>query len=193
MKVLIACEFSGIVRDAFIKRGHSATSCDFLLSERPGPHIRGDVLSILCDGWDMMIAHPTCQYLCSSGLHWNGRIEGRSEKTEAALDFIRILMKAPIKKICIENPVGRISTAIRKPEQIIQPWQFGEDASKKTCFWLKGLPTLKATNILPGGAIKRRGNQTPTGQNKLSPSPDRWKDRSRTYQGVADAMADQWG
>ena len=139
-----------------------------------------------------MIAHPPCTYLASSGLHWNKRIPGRERLTEEALDFIRLLLDAPIHRIALENPVGAISTCIWKPDQIIQPWYFGDDASKRTCLWLKNLPPLVDTNRLPGDAKTRRANQTPSGQNKLGPSPDRWKERSRTYQGIADAMADQW-
>ena len=193
MKVLIACEFSGIVRDAFIDRGHDAFSCDLLPSERPGPHIEVDVLDILDDGWDLMIAHPPCRYLCSSGLHWNKRIVGRSLKTELALKFIRELLDCTIKKIALENSIGCISTKIRKPDCIIQPWQFGHPESKATCLWLKNLPPLCPTEILDKPTSGRWENQTPSGQNKLRPSKDRWKNRSRTYEGIARAMADQWG
>lgn len=140
-----------------------------------------------------MIAHPPCTYLASSGLHWNKRIPGREALTEQALAFVMALANAPIPRIAIENPIGALSSRWRKPDQIIQPWEYGEDASKATCLWLKGLPKLVPTNVLPGGKKARRGNQTPSGQNKLGPSPDRWKERSRTYQGIADAMAAQWG
>jgi len=139
MRVLVACEYSGRVRDAFRLLGHDAMSCDLLPSEAPGPHYQGDVRDILNDGWDLMVAHPDCTYLCSSGLHWNRRVPGRDELTEEALDFVRLLMDAPIPRIAIENPVGRICTAIRKPDQFIQPYQFGHDASKKTGLWLKNL------------------------------------------------------
>lgn len=193
MKILIACEFSGIVREAFKAKGHDAWSCDLLPTEIPGQHMQGDVLAIINDGWDLMIAHPPCTYLAVSGLHWNARVPGRSQKTEEALLFIRTLMDAPINKIAIENPVSCISTRIRKPDQVVQPWYFGENASKKTCLWLKNLPLLKPTNRLDGDEKTRRGNQTPSGQNKLGPSPDRWKERSRTYSGIANAMAEQWG
>jgi hypothetical protein len=190
MKVLIACEFSGTVRDAFKGKGHDAWSCDLLPTEKPGNHIRKNILDILNNNWDLMIAHPPCTYLCSSGLHWNKRTPGRQKKTEKALIFIKQLLDAPIEKIAIENPIGCISTRIRKPDQIIQPWQFGHDASKRTCLWLKGLPKLKPTKII----IKDRyENQTKSGQNRLTPSKDRWKLRSLTYQGIANAMADQWG
>ncbi len=193
MRVIIGCEFSGTVRDAFAKLGHDVLSCDLLPSEKPGNHYIGNVMDILYDGFDLLVAHPPCTYLAVSGLHWNGRVPGRAEKTEAALKFVQMLMDAPIDKICIENPVSCISSRIRKPDQIIQPWWFGEDASKKTCLWLKNLPLLAETNRLPGDNKTRRANQTPGGQNKLGPSPDRWKDRSRTYQGIADAMAMQFG
>jgi hypothetical protein len=190
MKVLVACEFSGVVRDAFTALGHDATSCDVLATESPGQHIRCDIREILNWDWDLMIAHPPCTYLASSGLHWNKRIPGRAEKTEEALDFIRVLLGAPIERIALENPVGCISTRIRKPDQSIHPWQFGHDASKKTCLWLKNLPPLIPTEIIKKD---RYANQTPSGQNKLGPSPDRWKLRSITYQGIASAMAEQWG
>jgi hypothetical protein len=195
MKVLVACEYSGVVREAFNALGHDAMSCDLLPSEIPGAHYQGDIRDCIGSDchWDLMIAHPPCTYLAVSGLHWNGRIEGRAEKTEEALIFVATLMGAPIPRICIENPVSCISSRIRKPSQIIQPWWFGEDASKKTCLWLKKLPLLIETNRLPGDDKTRRANQTPSGQNKLGPSDDRWKLRSKTYQGIADAMAAQWG
>ncbi len=202
MKVLVACEFSGIVRDAFIAKGHDAMSCDLLPTERPGPHYQGDVFDIIEDDWDMMIAHPPCTYLCSSGLHWNGRIIGREQLTHEAMLFIFSLMGEGfihhgISKIALENSVGRIGTAYRKADQIIQPWQFGHDASKATCLWLKGLPLLQSTKIIEGKLSNKGkkvwGNQTPSGQNKLGPSLDRAKERSRTYEGIAAAMAEQWG
>lgn len=201
MRVLVACEFSGIVSSAFAAIGHYAVSCDLLDGESAGwihnrrygdmpKHYKGDVKDIINDGWDLMIAHPPCTYLAVSGLHWNKRIEGRAEKTEEALRFVQMLMDAPIPRICIENPVSCISTRIRKPDQIIQPWQFGHDASKKTCLWLKNLPKLEPTNII---VKDRYANQTPSGQNKLGPSPTRAMERSRTYEGIAEAMANQWG
>ena len=191
MKVLVGCERFGRVRDAFARRGHEAWSVDLVAA--PGVHIQGDVLDVLGMGWDLAIFHPECTYLAVSGLHWNGRIQGRAEKTEAALGFVKKLLNAKIKKIALENPIGCISSRIRRPDQIIHPWQFGEDASKATCLWLKGLPLLKPTKILPGGRSARRGNQTPSGQNKLGPSPERAMLRAMTYQGIADAMAEQWG
>lgn len=193
--MLVACEFSGTVREAFRRRGHDAWSCDLLPAEDGSEyHIIDDVLNHLHgqddDPWDLMIAHPPCTYLAVSGLHWNKRIPGRAEETEKALEFVRLLLDAPIEKIALENPVSCISTRIRKPDQIIQPWMFGHDASKKTCLWLKNLPLLKPTKIIEK---ERYANQTPSGQNKLGPSPDRWKLRSITYDGIAEAFADQWG
>lgn len=193
MRVLVACEFSGAVRDAFKARGHDAWSCDLLETEVAGQHIKGSVLDVLQDGWDLMIAHPPCTYLAVSGLHWNKRRPERQAQTEQALEFVAALLNAPIPRIALENPIGCISSRIRKPDQIIQPWQFGHDASKATCLWLKGLPLLQVTNVLPGGREARRANQTPSGQNKLGPSADRWKLRSMTYPGIAEAMATQWG
>jgi hypothetical protein len=194
--ILVAGEYSGTVRNAFALEGHDAVSCDLLPTEIAGPHYTGDVRDILGDGWDLMIAHPPCTYLCSSGLHWNKKRPERDALTEEALEFVRLLMRAPIKRIAIENPIGCISTKIRKPDQIIQPWQFGHDASKATCFWLKNLPLLVPTDFVEPRLIagkKRWANQTDSGQNKLPPSADRWKLRSTTYSQVAAAMADQWG
>jgi hypothetical protein len=202
MRVLVACEYSGRVRDAFRAKGFDAWSCDPFepCESDPQWHLSVDVLEILGDGWDLMVCHPPCTYLASSGLHWNKRIEGRAEKTEEALEFVRQLMDAPIQHIALENPMGCISTRIRKPDQTIQPWMFGDDASKATCLWLKNLPPLESTQIVKGRVVEHNGkqverwaNQTDSGQNKLPPSDDRWKERSRTYQGVANAMADQWG
>lgn len=201
MRVLVACEFSGVVRDAFRACGHDAWSCDLLPSETPGPHIQDDVLNMIYPGrhgslhraFDLLIAHPPCTYLASSGLHWNGRVQGRADKTEESLVFVQALMDASIPRIAIENPIGCISTRIRKPDQIVQPWYFGDDASKATCLWLKNLPSLQPRNPLPGNARTRRANQTLSGQNRLGPSPDRWKLRSITYPGFAAAMAEQWG
>lgn len=199
MRVLVACECSGIVRDAFILSGHDAISCDVLPSELPGPHIQDDVRHVLgCGAWqfDLMIAHPDCTYLCSSGLHWNKRVAGRGDKTEGALDFVRLLMAAPIPRIAIENPIGRINTAIRKPDQYIQPYEYGHDASKRTGLWLKNLDTLKPTKYIEPRIVAgkpRWANQTDSGQNKLGPSDTRAMDRARTYPGIANAMAQQWG
>jgi len=193
LRVLVACEYSGRVRDAFTRMGHFAMSCDLLPTEAPGLHYQGDVTDILDQGWDIMIAHPPCTYLSVSGMHWTTRGLRDPQLTEDALDFVRLLMDAPVPRIAIENPISVISSRIRKPDQIIQPWWFGHDASKKTCLWLKNLPLLTPTNKLEGDDKTRRGNQTASGQNKLSPSKDRWKIRSETYQGIADAMAAQWG
>ena len=196
MRVLIACEHSGAVRDAFVRAGHYALSCDLLPSEQPGEHYQGDILDILHDGWDLMIAHPPCTFLCSSGIHWNKRRPERAIQTEDALSFVKLLLDSPIRKIALENPIGIISSRIRKPDQIIQPYQFGHDASKATCLWLKNLPKLTATQFVEPRYINgkpRWGNQTDSGQNKLPPSKDRWKIRSETYAGIAEAMARQWG
>ena len=184
MKILIACEYSGVVRDEFIKLGHEVMSCDLLDTDKPGPHYKGDVKDILYDGWDLMIAHPPCQYLAVSGMHWTKRGLRDPQFTEDALDFVKLLLNAPIRKIALENPVSIISTRIRKPDQIIQPWMFGHGETKKTCLWLKDLPPLVPTNIVEG-----RENRIW----KMGPSPDRWKKRSTTYQGIAEAMAQQWG
>ena len=202
MKVLVACELSATVRDAFRARGHDAWSCDLEPCESdPQWHIEGDVLQIINNGWDLMIAHPPCTYLSVSGPHWNKRgklIDGvpRSQLTEDGLMFVKLLMDAPIERIAVENPVSCISTRIRKPDQIIQPWMFGDDASKKTCFWLKNLRDLCPTKIIEPRIVNgkpRWANQTDSGQNKLGPSADRAKLRSKTYPGIADAMAEQWG
>ncbi len=195
MRVLIACESSGAVRDAFRARGHFAMSCDLLPSEQPGPHHQGDVRELLGQEWDLLIAHPPCTYLSVSGMHWTTRGLRDPKLTEDALDFVRLFMNAPIERVAIENPVSVISSRIRKPDQIIQPYQFGHDASKKTCLWLKGLPLLKPTQMVEPRIVngkQRWGNQTDSGQNKLPPSKDRWKLRSKTYEGIADAMAAQW-
>jgi hypothetical protein len=196
MKVLVACEYSGTVRDAFIAKGHEAVSCDLLPTDKPGPHYQGDVQDIIKDGWDLMIAHPPCTYLSVSGMHWTSRGLRDPQLTEDALSFVRLLLGAPIKRIALENPVSVVSSRIRKPDQIINPWQFGHDASKKTCLWLKELPLLKPTQIVEPRMVNgkaRWGNQTNSGQNRLGPSEDRWKIRSETYVGIANAMAEQWG
>lgn len=190
MRILVACEYSGTVRDAFIRVGHDAMSCDLLPTERPGPHHQGDVRDILGDGWDLMIAHPPCTHLAVSGARW---FHQKRREQEEALDFVRLLMSAPIPRWCVENPVSVISSRIRKPDQVIQPWQHGHPEAKSTCLWLNGLPRLAPTQVLPKPECGHWGNQTPSGQNKLGPSPDRWKIRSATYQGIAEAMARQWG
>jgi len=184
MKILVACEFSGIVRDAFIRAGHDAISCDLLPSESDfGKHYQGDVFDILDDGFDLMIAHPPCTDLAVSGArHFKEKIaDGRQQR---ALEFVKKLMDAPIEKICIENPISVISSKIRKPDQIIQPWMFGHGETKATCLWLKNLPKLMPTNIVSGREAR---------VHRMPPGPDRWKERSRTYQGVADCMAAIWG
>ena len=198
MRVLIACEYSGIVRDAFIRMGHDAISCDILATEKPGPHHQGRLEDFIGNGseWDLIIAHPPCTYLSSSGLHWNKNNPERRQKTEFALTFVKMIMNRNCSKIAIENPVGCIGTRIRKADQYIHPYEFGHDASKKTGLWLKGLPLLKPTKHIEPRIINdkpRWGNQTDSGQNKLGPSEDRAKIRSMTYQGWADAMAEQWG
>lgn len=194
MKVLVACEYSGTVREAFAAAGHDAMSCDLLPTDIPGNHYQGDVRDVLNDGWDLMICHPPCTYLSVSGIHWNNRGRGWDE-TEKALEFVRLLLDADIKHIALENPVSIISSRIRKPDQIIQPYNFGHDASKATCLWLKNLPKLLPTEEISPRIVNgkpRWGNQTDGGQNKLAPSDDRWKIRSTTYKGIAEAMASQW-
>jgi site-specific DNA-cytosine methylase len=199
MRVLIACEFSGTVRRAFRERGHDAWSCDLLPADDASEyHIQGDAIeaSTRIHGWDLMIGHPPCKYLSVSGMHWTTRGLRDPQLTEDALEFVRRLMCAPIKRIAIENPVSIISSRIRKPDQIVQPWMFGDDASKATCLWLQNLRPLVPTQIVEPRIIngkKRWGNQTDSGQNKLAPSADRWKIRSKTYNGIAQAMAEQWG
>lgn len=196
MRVLIACEYSGTVRDAFLRLGHDAMSCDLLPTEKPGPHYQGNVLDIISLAWDLMVAHPPCTYLSVSGMHWTARGLRDPQLSEDALDFVEQLLNAPIPRIALENPVSIISSRIRKPDQIVQPYEYGHDASKKTCLWLKNLPPLTPTKHIPPRIIegkKRWSNQTNSGQNRLSPSPDRWKHRSATYSGIASAMAEQWG
>lgn len=194
MKVLIACEQSGVVRRAFRERNHEAYSIDLLPSEdKSSWHIQDDIFYYLREEWDLMIAHPPCTRLAVSGNAWR---KGKEEEQAEAIEFFLTLATAPIEKICIENPVGIMSTIYRKPNQYIQPWQFGHDASKKTGLWLKGLPELVPTEYIEPRIIDgkpRWGNQTDSGQNKLGPSPDRATIRSRTYDGIAKAMAEQWG
>lgn len=195
MRVLVACEYSGTVRDAFIRAGHYAASCDLLPSESPlGDHYQCNVLELLDHGWDLMIAHPPCTHLAVSGAAHFAKKQASGDQ-DAALDFVRQLLEAPIPRIALENPVSIISSRIRKPDQIIQPYNFGHDASKQTCLWLKGLPPLVPTAYVEPRIIdgKRRwANQTDSGQNRLPPSADRWKIRSATYKGIAEAMAEQW-
>ena len=199
MRVLVACEFSGVVRDAFRRRGHEAWSCDLLPSEsRSGQHYhyQGDIFRYVDMDWDLMIAHPPCTYLSVSGLHWNKSRPERARLTDEAITFVRRLLDVPIRHTVVENPVGCLSTVIRKPEQIIQPYQFGDDASKRTCLWLKDVPPLRPTHTIAPrlvGGKPRWANQTDSGQNRLGPSEDRWKLRSVTYPGIAAAMAAQWG
>ena len=185
MKILVACEFSGIVRDAFLARGHDVLSCDLLPSEKPGPHYQGDVQDILLQEWDMLIAFPPCTYLCAVGAAWWYRQPWRLEAQKEALQFVQFLMDAPIPKIALENPVGVISTYVRKPDQIIQPYYFGHEESKKTCLWLKNLPPLMSTLIYTNP--REFVNHAP--KNGI----ERQKIRSRTFIGIAQAMANQWG
>ena len=181
MRVLVACEYSGVVRDAFLKRGHDAMSCDLLPTDAPGPHYQGDVFDIINDGWDLMIAHPPCTHLAVSGARW---FKDKQQEQADALAFVRQLLDAPVQRIALENPVSIISSRVRKPDQVIQPWQYGHGETKATCLWLKNLPKLQPTNIVEGREAK---------VHRMSPGPNRWKERSRTYQGIADAMAAQWG
>jgi site-specific DNA-cytosine methylase len=183
MKVLVACEYSGAVRDAFRDRGFDAMSCDLLPTDSPGPHYQGDMFDLELSTFDLLIAFPPCTHLAVSGARWfkEKRADGRQQ---AALDFVRRVMAAPVEHIAIENPVSIISSQIRKPDQTIQPWQFGHGETKRTCLWLKNLPTLTPTNIVDGREPRIW---------KLPPSEDRWKERSKTYPGIAAAMADQWG
>lgn len=182
MKVLVACEYSGRVREAFRKKGHDVWSCDILPAEDNSKyHIQQDVRDILSDRWDMLIAHPPCTHLAVSGARW---FKDKQEEQQEAIKFFLLLANFPIEKVCIENPISIMSTRYRKPDQVIQPWMFGHGETKATCLWLKGLPKLQPTNIVDGREAR---------VHNMAPSPDRWKDRSRTYQGIADAMAKQWG
>lgn len=202
MRVLIACEYSGVVRDAFIARGHDAVSCDLLPTDAPGPHREGDVMDIIGDGWDLMVAHPPCTFLCSAGAKHLYMLDERGVSTlrdengeripnpariadrDASVEFVRALMEAPIPRVAVENPQGMLSSLYRKPDQYIQPWEFGHGETKKTGLWLKGLPLLMPTDIVTGRADRIH---------KMPPSAERWKLRSITYAGIAEAMADQWG
>jgi len=181
MKILIACEYSGTVREAFSKLGYDAWSCDILETEIPGNHLQCDVREILGDGWDMMIAHPPCTHLAVSGARW---FKDKKVEQAEALEFVRLLLNAPIEKIALENPISIISSHIRKPDQIIQPWQFGHGETKATCLWLQNLPKLQPTNIVEGREQRIW---------KMPPGENRWKERSRTFEGIAQAMANQWG
>jgi hypothetical protein len=192
-RLLVACEYSGRVRDAFTAYGWEAWSCDLLPTDSPGLHYQGPVEDMLDQHWDMLIAFPPCTYLCASGMHWTVRGKRDPQLTEDALAFVSKLLQAPVNRIALENPVGVISTRIRKPDCIIQPYEFGHPESKKTCLWLKNLPALKPTHICKKPASGHWSNQTPSGQNRLGPSSDRWKERSKTYPGIAAAMAEQWG
>ncbi len=195
MRVLVACEFSGIVREAFARRGHDAWSCDLLPSERPGNHIQDDVREVLDNGWDMMIAHPPCTFLANSGVRWLFQDskymtkELRWDYLREAADFFKKLLNAPIPHIAVENPIPHkyaIELIGKKYDQLIQPWQFGAPYSKATCLWLKNLPPLKPTKIIPKNQVQQQVWKEP-------PSKERWKNRSRTYRGIAEAMAEQWG
>lgn len=182
MRVLVACEYSGTVRDAFIAKGHDAMSCDLLPTDAPGPHYQGDVFDVIDAGWDLMIAHPPCTHLAVSGArHFaDKRMDGRQQ---SAISFFLKLAKVDIPRIAIENPVCIISSVWRKPDQTIQPWMFGHGETKATCLWLKNLPPLTPTKIVDGREPRIH---------RMAPGPDRWKERSKTYQGIADAMAEQW-
>jgi len=182
VKVLVACEYSGTVRDAFLRAGHYALSCDLLPCESTasGDHYQGDVRNVLDHGWDLMIAHPPCTHLAVSGARW---FKDKKAQQEEALDFVRLLLNAPVERIALENPVSIISSHIRKPDQIIQPWMFGHGETKATCLWLKNLPLLKPTNIVDGREQRIH---------RMPPGPDRWKERSRTFVGIATAMSEQW-
>jgi hypothetical protein len=194
LSVLVGCEYSQTVTKYFRARGHDAFSCDLLPTDgNPAWHFQEDIFDVIKrDKWDLGIFFPPCTFLCSSGMHWTTRGLRDPQLTEDALDFVKMLLDAPIPKIALENPIGCISTRIRKPSQIIQPWQFGHPESKSTCLWLKNLPLLVPTNILPKPASGKWDNQTSSGQNKLGPSADRWKIRSTTYSGIGRAMSEQW-
>lgn len=181
LKILVACEFSGVVRDAFLAKGHDAISCDLLPTDSPGPHIQGDIRDVDLASFDLMVAHPPCTHLAVSGARW---FKDKVEEQAEALEFVRFLLDAPVQRIALENPISIISSRIRKPDQIVQPWMFGHGETKATCLWLKNLPKLVPTDIVEGREQKVW---------KLPPSEDRWKLRSVTYKGIAEAMASQWG
>jgi len=183
MRVLVACEYSGRVRDAFLALGHDALSCDLLPTDVPGPHYEGDVFDVVGQGWDLMIAHPPCTHLAVSGARHFAAKKASGVQDEA-LDFVRRLLACNVDKIALENPVSIISSRIRKPDQVIQPWQFGHGETKATCLWLKNLPKLQPTDVVPGRVAR---------VHLMPPGPNRWKERSRTFEGIAAAMASQWG
>jgi len=209
MKVLVGCEYSGVVRDAFIALGHDAWSCDFEETETPGNHYRGDVKDIINDGWDLGIFHPPCTFLASSGVRWlshpddthlpfnerrvHPQYPNRRIDMQESINFVKMLYDAPIPMVAIENPIGLLSTRWRKPDQIIQPWQFGHQKMKSTCLWLKNLPVLTPTNIVGPPPTDKKERLKWQDVWMASPGPDRWKDRSRTYTGFGKAMAQQWG
>ncbi len=201
MKVLVACEFSGIVRDAFIKQGHDAISCDLMPTESPGPHLQGDLFSFELSGYDLIIAHPPCTYLTCAGNKWfnpeyRERFPNRIGHRRKAIDFFLSIAQINVSKICIENPIGIMSTAWRKPNQIIHPYQFGHTVRKSTCLWLKNLSALNYTKLVePEIKMNRNGNTASVWHDKLLglPAEERTKQRSKTFQGIADAMAEQWG
>ena len=192
MRVLVACEFSGTVRDAFAAQGHDAWSCDIVPSDTIGNHIEADVRGVLNYNWDLMIAHPPCTHLAVSGARW---FHLKQQEQAEALDFVSTLLLAPINRIALENPVSIISSMIRKPDQIIQPWQFGHEATKKTCLWLKNLPNLEPTKIVSKGLMRttKSGKTLPAWYSDLAKGPNRARARSMTFKGIAEAMALQWG
>jgi hypothetical protein len=197
VRVLIACEFSGTVRDAFARRGHDAWSCDLLPTETPGLHHQGDVLDVLGNGWDLMIGHPPCTYLCGMGVWWNHKRPERWPMTHAARDFVEALWQAPIRRVAIENPIGFLNRNWMPPSQVIQPWQFGHEANKPTCLWLRNLPPLTATQVVGRGKfyVKANGSRMSAWSHKTSGTrkEERARIASRTFTGIADAMAQQWG
>lgn len=190
MKVLVACEYSGIVRDAFTAKGHNALSCDFLPTERPGKHYQGDVRDILYHDWDLIIAHPDCTFMANSGVRWlynpDGSLnEPRWEKLNIAVEFFNLFLNHPCEKVCIENPIPHKHAGLPKYSQTVQPYEHGHTTSKRTCLWLKGLPNLEPTKLIPK-------EERTFDIHLASPGPDRWKERSRTFSGIAEAMAEQW-
>lgn len=198
MKVLIACEFSGTVREAFSALGHDAWSCDLLPTEKPGNHIEGDVLDVLREPWDMVIAHPPCTYLTVSGNKWmkpefSSKFPDRHKQRAEGIRFFLSCYQANAPRVAVENPVGIMSTAFRKPDQVIHPWQFGHGETKATCLWLRGLPKLAPTHLSGDMFAEAEPVDREQRLHKLPPGPDRWKERSRTYPGIAAAMAEQWG